>query len=130
MRPPCVFVDSLPDLRIRSPFMNRESKISRRCLATALAALMLTLSVVMPVLDRADIAPEPVAESGHVPAECLQGHDHSICTLVGANHSAASVASNRHQQHLLHTLASLTPRLAIVQPTILEGPPSRAPPKV
>ena len=123
-------VDRFPGLPIRSRIMNRERMISRRCLATALAAVMLTLSIVMPVLDRADITAEPVAESEHVPAECLQGHDHWICTLVGANHAAAASASSGHQQQRLHPLASLTPRLAAVQATILQGPPSRAPPKV
>ena len=125
-----VSVDSLPALPIRSRIMNRERTISRRCLATALAAVMLTLSIVMPVLDRGDIADEPVAESEHVPAECLQGHDHSICTLVGSNHAAAAPASGGHQQQRLHRLASLTPRLANVRSAILEGPPSRAPPRV
>jgi len=90
---------------------------------------MLTLSIVMPVLDRVDIAAEPVAESEHVPAECLQGHDHSICTLFGANHAAAARVSDKQRQHLLHRLASLTPRLTTDQSTIPGGPPSRAPPK-
>ena len=110
--------------------MNSGDTISRRCFNTALAALMLTLSVVLPVLDRVDVTPEPVAESGHTPAECLQGHDHSICTQVGANHAAATPESGRHHQDMVYRLVSLTSRPAPVQTTLPEGHPSRAPPTV
>ena len=46
---------------------------------------MLTLGVVIPVLERAETVNEPVAESEHNPATCPSGHDHTVCTQVGAN---------------------------------------------
>ena len=55
--------------------------------------LMLTLSIAVPVLERADLADEPVVESEHNPAECPPGHDHTICTLVGANLSRTMLAA-------------------------------------
>lgn len=46
---------------------------------------MLTLSVAVPVLEQGSLFHHPVAESQHSPGECPSGHDHTICTQVGAN---------------------------------------------
>jgi len=84
----------------------------------------------MPVLDRADIAAEPVAESHHDPAECLQGHDHGICTQVGANH-AAPTGTQPLRQPTEVARASEASRTQPPSPSLLAvGNPSRAPPRV
>lgn len=46
---------------------------------------MLTLSVAVPILEQGSLFHHPVAESAHEPGECPSGHDHTICTQVGAN---------------------------------------------
>lgn len=50
-----------------------------------MATLTLALSVAVPLLERADLSLDPVAESAHEPGTCAKGHDHTICTQVGAN---------------------------------------------
>lgn len=57
----------------------------RRVFATLLATLTLVLSVAIPLLERADLSLDPVAESQHDPGSCAPAHDHTICTQVGAN---------------------------------------------
>ena len=90
--------------------------------------LMLTLSIALPVLERADMVDQPVAESEHNPATCPSGHDHTICTQVGVNMAAPAespaYALGRHET---------TRRAPGDQPTVLsaafaEGRRSRAPP--
>jgi hypothetical protein len=68
--------------------MTRTRRSFRAALASPLAAVLLTLSVVVPVMDRADFAHAPVVESEHQPGSCPTPHDHTVCTQVGANHAA------------------------------------------
>lgn len=110
--------------------MTPQDTLLGRCFATALIALMLTLSAVVPVMDRGEFSSGPVAESEHVAAECFRGHDHSICTQVGANQAVATPDSGRHQLHQIHRVVSMTSRPAPVRATLPEGHPSRAPPAV
>jgi hypothetical protein len=109
--------------------MNRGDAILRRCFATALAALMVTLSVVMPVLDRVDVSPYPVAETEHTPTECLEGHDHLICGQIGANHAAAASDPGRHHGHRIERLVTWQLGPGATQALLPEANPSRAPPK-
>ena len=67
-------------IRVRLPF--------RRAVASPLAALLLTLSVAVPVMERADVSHAPAVESEHQPGTCPAPHDHTVCTQVGANHAA------------------------------------------
>jgi hypothetical protein len=50
-----------------------------------LSALMLMLSVAVPLVERADLDHQVRWESDHDPAACAPAHDHTICTQVGAN---------------------------------------------
>lgn len=66
--------------------MNRSRRNPFRTgLAAGISALMLTLSVAVPVLERGELFAHPVAEAEHDPGECPSGHDHTVCTQVGAN---------------------------------------------
>jgi len=96
--------------------------------AIGVSMLMLTLSIAVPVLERADLADEPVVESEHNPAECPPGHDHTICTLVGANLSAASTVDDHPGAGGVVHLALLGDRPAVVLAAFDEAHPSRAPP--
>ncbi|HKJ02628.1 MAG TPA: hypothetical protein VJ997_09240 [Longimicrobiales bacterium] len=62
----------------------------RQVLGTCLSALIVTLSVAVPVLERADLARETAFESHHDPATCSPGHNHTLCTQVGASHALPS----------------------------------------
>ena len=53
-----------------------------------LAALMLTLSIAVPLVERADFVHETVVESHHDPAQCPSAHNHTVCTQVSANQVA------------------------------------------
>lgn len=57
----------------------------RRGMSVGISLLMLTLSVVVPVLERGSIFDRPVVEREHNPGDCPSGHDHTVCTQVGAN---------------------------------------------
>lgn len=57
----------------------------RMSLTVGLSLLMLTLSVAVPVLEQGTLLHQPVVESEHAPGDCPSGHDHTVCTQVGAN---------------------------------------------
>lgn len=56
-----------------------------RIFAPLLAAVCFTSTVVPQLLDAADANHGPVLESKHDAATCPRGHDHTLCTQVGAN---------------------------------------------
>ena len=103
--------------------------ILRRSFAGTLAALMLVLSVSLPVLDRVDIADEQVLESEHDPAECLPEHDHSICTQVGANQTSPTSSAEQPLEQLAIQMVMATSLVLAARSAVAEGHPSRAPPK-
>ncbi|NIP60981.1 MAG: hypothetical protein GWM92_21165 [Gemmatimonadetes bacterium] len=65
--------------------MNPIDRRTRRILAPILGGLLLTTSVAVPLLDRTAAGPAAALETEHHAATCLRGHDHTICTQVGAN---------------------------------------------
>lgn len=100
----------------------------RRYGPLGIALLMLTLSVAVPVLGRADVFTEPVVESEHNPAECPSGHDHTICTQVGANFSAVSRGQAQQVTRTVVRIPLPTQATRVAERAIEEGHPSRAPP--
>jgi len=89
---------------------------------------MLTLSVAVPLLGRADMVNKTVAESEHSPVECPGGHDHSVCTQVGANLSAVSGGSAQELSDASVYIVLPTQEPLIGSGAFTEGPPPRAPP--
>jgi hypothetical protein len=67
----------------------------RSVISAALTALVVTLSIAVPLLDRADAGSDPVVESEHHPATCPPSHDHTVCAQFSANLPLAS-ARARH----------------------------------
>jgi len=107
--------------------MNGTSDQIRRTVSTVLAALMLTLSVAVPQMDRGEVTGALAVESHHSSA-CPHGHDHRLCTQVGANFSFVTSAYRpRVAPVVLHTTPPATPATRAFRP-FQEGPPSRAPP--
>lgn len=108
--------------------MNRSRDILRQSLTAVLATLMLTLSVAQPVLGVADLAHQAAVESQHDPGDCPQGHDHTICTQLGANYAAPSSVAVRGQDrpttHVVLPNRFVAPVLAVLR----DGNPTRAPP--
>jgi hypothetical protein len=102
--------------------------LARKSASFGIPLLMLTLSVAVPVLERADLGNELAAESEHNPATCPTGHDHTVCTQVGANLALASTGQARRIAHAVVTVAA--PRQAPLQVSnaVADGHPSRAPP--
>jgi hypothetical protein len=78
----------------------------RRSLGAALAALMMSQSVAIPLLDRADRVGVPVVESEHNASTCVRGHDHTICTQFSANRQISTDAP-RHGGLSRETAASI-----------------------
>lgn len=65
--------------------MNPIDRRTRRILAPLLGGLLLVTSVAVPLLDRTASGPAAALETEHHAATCVRGHDHTICTQVGAN---------------------------------------------
>lgn len=110
--------------------MIRRSQWVRKGTAIALASVMLTLSVAIPVYERADVNHGTVAENQHAPGHCPTGHNHTICTQVGANAPATSARAT-------YVIAPVEIRAPTVVGVAIaaagafpEGHPSRAPPPV
>jgi hypothetical protein len=90
---------------------------------------MLVLSVAVPALERSELVNAPVAESEHQPGTCPAGHDHTICTQVGAN-LALRTQTHEHGSALVVRSAPTPVESIRVQTTsFAEGHPSRAPPR-
>lgn len=108
--------------------MTRIGDTVRRFLSTGVAALMLSLSVALPLMERAELLSEPVAESEHDPATCPPPHDHRVCTQVGANLAVPS-ASHEHALPTGHVfrVAHRTDAAAL-SAAHADGNRSRAPP--
>lgn len=77
-------------------------------IAAVISVLMLTLSVAVPVLEQGALFSHPVAEAEHDPGECPSGHDHTVCTQVGANFAfeGRSVDNPEHADGVTSTAPS------------------------
>ena len=108
--------------------MKRTRGLAVKGVSAGITLLMLTLSVAIPTLERSELANGPVAESEHDPGACPTGHDHTICTQVGANLAAPASGQERELAFALLPagMPSWTP--AIASGALSEGHPSRAPP--
>lgn len=100
----------------------------RQVLGTCLSALIVLVSVTVPVLERGDLTQTTTAESRHDPATCSPGHNHVLCTQVGANHALPS-----RQQLRVRVTPSLGGHVAgdlgsVFTPVLADGHPTRAPP--
>ena len=108
--------------------MEARGKVIRKTISVWLSALLLTLSVAVPALARAEFAHEPAIESEHDPAHCPRAHDHTVCTQVGANLSlAAAPTLIDHTQEVIGVTAPVEAP-ASVHSVFEYGHPSRAPP--
>lgn len=108
--------------------MKTKGDPARTSASIGISLLMLTLSVAVPVLERAELANELAAESEHNPATCPTGHDHTVCTQVGANLALASAEQERRPAHAVITVAAPRQAPQSRSRAFAEGHPSRAPP--
>ena len=108
--------------------MEARGKGIRKTVSVWLSTLLLTLSVAVPALERAEFAHEPAIESEHDPAHCPPAHDHTVCTQVGANLSV-TVAPTLidHTQEVFRVSAPIEAPVS-VHSVFAYGHPSRAPP--
>ncbi len=108
--------------------MKRRHDGARKGFSVGISLLIFTLSVAVPVLERADLVDEPVAESEHNPATCPTAHDHTVCTQVGANLSAPSDVQEHQLPHAVVRVATPIETLRGLSAAFSEGHRSRAPP--
>jgi len=108
--------------------MEARGEVIRKSGSVWLSALLLTLSIAVPALERAEFAHESAIESEHNPAHCPPAHDHTVCTQVGANLSlAAGTTLVDHTQEIFGVAAPVEAP-ASVHSVFTYGHPSRAPP--
>lgn len=108
--------------------MFTRERLLLRGLSGPLAALMLVLSVAVPVVERADVSHELAVESEHAPGTCPTAHDHTVCTQVGANQGAASDSPIRRTPVGSVFLALRSADRVAAPSSRVPGPPARAPP--
>lgn len=100
----------------------------KRAVAAPLAALMLMLSVSVPMLDASGFSTDKVAESQHEPGSCAPSHDHTICTQVGASHSLPQGGQLLAPEAPLGVPFVLGTRDPVVVSVLADGHPTRGPP--
>lgn len=102
----------------------------KRGTSTGVMLLMLTLSFAVPLMERADQSHAPVVESTHDPASCPPGHDHTVCTQVGANLLALADADTGPTSHA--DVAEAAPHAEDLAHAVSTGESqrSRAPPLI
>lgn len=100
----------------------------RQGFSALLSALLLVLSVAVPLLERADFLHEERWESHHDPEECVPAHDHTICTQVRANlWIPTSRTVGTHFTPRMGQTVAVT-GVGRTQSPLPEGNPTRAPP--
>ena len=105
-------------------------RLAHKSLSAGLAALVLALSVAVPLLERGEFVEQTAVESAHDPGRCGHAHDHRICAQVGANLSIVSASfENRAAHVVVRPPRPAEPRSNLLD-TFVEGPPPRAPPLV
>ena|SRR3990172_6291027 len=100
----------------------------RQVLGTCLWALIVTWSVAVPVLERADLARTTAFESRHDPVACSPGHNHTLCTQVGASQALPSRQDLRVGEPTSVRGASVGHLGSVFVPALADGHPTRAPP--
>ncbi len=102
----------------------------RRAFSAWLTALLLMVSVVVPMLDGGEFSHEAAFESEHSAASCLRGHDHTICTQVSANLLLPAPSVGGDGPHLVRESGRSTLVFAPFLDRRIDGRRSRAPPRV
>lgn len=91
---------------------------------------MLVLSVAVPLLERMDLPQRPHWELPHDAAGCMGGHDHTICTQVGANLTLpSSPAIAPTSSGFLKSPSRVAP-VSLDRSALSDGHPTRAPPTI
>ncbi len=93
-----------------------------------MAALMLLMGVLGPLMDSADLGSGTVIESEHDPSTCAPSHDHSMCLQVGANHALTSSADVRAPASPVRVVPALGVVTAGRSPVLAGGHLTRGPP--
>ncbi len=102
----------------------------RQAVSAWLCALMLALSVMLPVYERADLGVVHALESQHHPGSCPRTHDHSICTQARANHLSTPARPPEHERLVVFAWIPVTFAPAPAPTAFLERARARAPPVV
>lgn len=109
--------------------MTQNHLLIRKAFTAWLSALVLLMSVVVPLIERGEWALDTAVESQHNAATCVPGHDHRLCTQVGANVAFVSTPAPLDGPPRLVCLFTSNTSSAGVQVAFFEGNPSRAPPR-
>ena len=98
-----------------------------RRVAFATSALMVALSVAVPLMDGSDSFAGPTVEAEHHGSACVL-HDHTLCTQVGANLSlVVEVLPARRPPPAIPLPEPVTSR-SYSGPPLAKTHPARAPP--
>lgn len=99
----------------------------RRALSPLLAVLVIGSGLVAPVLDGGG-AHGAALEAEHHPSACVRGHDHTVCTQLGANRLAPAEGAETPAWDSTLELAAPDPTALPSTPSFLAHRHARAPP--
>ena len=110
--------------------MNDRPTLTQQTLSVWLTALLLLMSVAVPVLERSELGRETAVESEHDPAHCPPGHDHTVCTQVSSNLAAPTAPGYAPEAGHVFGWTAPTATYRAIRSALAEGHPTRGPPTV
>jgi len=110
--------------------MNGRPTLTQQTLSVWLTALLLVMSVAVPMLERSELGHETAIESEHDPAHCPPAHDHTVCTQVSSNLAAPAAPAYAPEAGTAFVWAAPITAPRSVRSAFAEGHPTRAPPTV
>ena len=106
----------------------RRSSPPQRLLASLLASLITVSAFAVPLLDALGEENRVVLESEHNPSTCVRGHDHTICSQVGASQALAAAAPRHGSARVVPAELHPTHEARRVARVVAASHPPRAPP--
>ena len=101
---------------------------TRGSLSAATGAVLLTVGLAIPALDRLDLSTGPGVEGEHHAATCRPAHDHTVCTQIGGGLWAPAMAPQQARSQIVERYALPVDGGAAHSRTLERGHPTRAPP--
>lgn len=100
----------------------------RKALSLALLAILGSLPVAVPFLDRDPLREHPVLEAQH-DGTCVHAHDHTLCTAFGAQRWATRIRPLPHTPAVYAALALTRNHVWVITHYDLSSAHPRAPPQ-
>jgi hypothetical protein len=95
-----------------------------------LMVFSLVPGLAVPLIEAGAFSARVTIESEHDPANCAYGHDHRVCTQIGANLWHGSEPGGRSIGHVPVERVLVLELRSAADRDQESGPPARAPPRI